>query len=802
MKIFKRILKILAVLIVLIIIAAVFFVRHISRKALPEYNQNIELAGLQEEVAVYRDVHAVPHIYAQNEHDLYMAVGYVMAQDRLWQMDFLRRVGMGRLSEIFGDAMIDNDHFLRALRFSEKSELVLAQSDESIINALNAFSDGVNQFIENHQKNLPPEFTILGYKPEPWEPIHSVNLIGYMAWDLTGSYHTEIFLHKLRNLVDEEKFLQMIPDLAHHKTYVHPDLSKEEPGDLFSLLAGSDKLSGLGLEIFSGSNNWAVSANKSETGLPLLANDMHLGLNSPGIWYQMHHVIDGKLNVTGVVLPGQPLVVVGHNERIAWGMTNVYVDEVDFYLETIDKDSPNRYLFNGEWKDMLVRNEKIAVKGADTVTREIKFSHRGPVISDFKKIKDQAISMQWTGNMFSNELRSIYLFNRASNWEDFRDAAKTMISVSQNIIYADVDGNIGLQTAAGAPIRKDGNAIFIYPGETDQYDWDGLLPFEKLPYTYNPAQGHISSANNRTTGEDYPYYIGYWFSKPHRANRIIEMLNEKEKLGIEDYKKMLADHKSKHVELYLPDMISILSGASELSTNEQIALENLKNWDMVLTANCKATPVFEKFYLVFLENLVYDELGEDFYQEFLGSGGLNRDFFDHIWRNRESAWINNIHTPEEETFDDLALQSFKETVQWMEENMGADPDKWEWGKIHQITLTHPMGSVKILDRIFGMNKGPIAVGGSFHTVSPYSYSFRNPFSVNHGASQRHIYDLSDWDKSQVVIPTGTSGIPASKYYLDQTEMYVNNQYKTDAFTETEVISSARYVTKFMPAGTK
>lgn len=799
MKILKKILSWVAVILLLVAVAAFFIVRNISRKALPDYNQNIELKGLIGEVVVYRDIHAVPHIYAENEHDLYMAVGYVMAQDRLWQMDFLRRVGQGRLSEIFGKDMIDADHFLRALRIQEKSQMVLASTEENILNALDAFSNGVNQFIENNQKKLPPEFTILGYKPEPWEPIHSANLIGYMAWDLTGSYHPEIFLHKVRNILDEEKFLELIPDLAHHSTYVHPDLSAEKPDALFSLIDKSSKLKDMGLEIFSGSNNWAVSGQKSTTGKPLLANDMHLGFGSPGIWYQMHHVIEGKLNVTGVVLPGQPLVVVGHNERIAWGMTNVYVDEIDLYLETLDKDNPNRYLFNGEWKDMTIKQEEIAVKGGESVTREIRFTHRGPVVSGFKKIEDQVISMRWTGDMYSNELRSIYLFNRAANWNDFREAASTMISVSQNVIYADVDGNIGLQTSAGAPVRKDGNGIFIYPGETDQYDWDGLLPFEKLPYTYNPAQGHISSANNRTTGDDYPYYIGYWFSRPNRAERIIEMLNGKEKLGVEDYKNMLADHKSKHIELYLPGLVETLSGVSSLNTNEMKTLENLRNWDMVLSSYSNAAPVFEKFYLVFLKNIAYDELGEDLYNEFLGSGGLNRDFFNHIWRNRESTWINNINTSEVETFEDIVLASFRETVKWMEENQGNNPDKWEWGKIHQLTVAHPMGSVKILDRIFGLNKGPFPVGGSFHTVSPYSYSFRNPFTVNHGASQRHIFDLADWDNSQVIIPTGASGIPASRYYLDQTELYIKNQYKKDAYTDMEVISNARYVTKFIPA---
>jgi len=794
MKIFKRILAGLAILILLIAAAGIVFVRNISRKAIPNYNQNIELVGLTDEVLVYRDKHAVPHVYAKNEHDLYLTVGY-----RLWQMDLLRRVTQGRLSEIFGKDMAGADHLLRALRMQEKSEMVLSRSDESIHAALNAFTMGINQFIENNQKKLSLEFTILGYKPEPWEPVHSVNLIGYMAWDLTGSWNREILLHKLRSVLDDEKFNELIPDLNEHKTYVHPPIPTEKSSALFSMLEGSSKLRELGLEVFSGSNNWAVSGSKSKSGSPLLANDMHLGLNAPGIWYQMHHVIDGKLNVTGVVLPGQPLVIVGHNERIAWGMTNVYVDDIDFFAETINKDDPDLYHFNGEWRNMDFRNEKIAVKGGDTITKETRFTHRGPIVSGFKKVEDQAISMQWTGNLYSNELRTIYLLNRASNWEDFRNALTTMTSVSQNVIYADIDGNIGLQTAAGAPQRKDGNGIFIYPGETDQYDWDGLLPFEKLPYTYNPPQGHISSANNRTAGDDYPYYIGYWFSLPNRAERIIEMLNEKDKFDVGDFEEMLADFKSKHVERYLDKLVRLLSAENNLSSNEQKALESLKGWDMVLNPESIATTIFENFFMLFVKNIVIDEMGEDLYAEFIGGSGLNRELFDHVWRNPNSAWVNNINTSEEESFEDMVLLSFRETVKWLEENLGNNPDEWEWGSIHKLSLDHPMGSVKILERIFGLNKGPFTVGGSYHTVSPYSYSFRKPFTVNHGSSQRHIYDLSNWDNSLVIIPTGTSGIPASKYYCDQAEMYVNNKYKNDIFTTRDIIINARYVARFSPA---
>lgn len=801
MKIFKKILAGIAILLLAILIIGFFLIRNISNRALPEYNRNIELTGISDEVVVYRDVHAVPHIFARNEHDLYVAVGYVMAQDRLWQMDLLRRVTLGRLSEIFGEDMVNTDALMRSLRMTEKSKFVLSRSDEPVIKALEAFAHGVNIFIEQQGKKLPPEFTILGYKPEPWLPEHSVNLIGYMAWDLTGAWSTEVILHKIRTVVEEEKFLELLPNLTVQKTNVHEIIDASEMEVRYSLLSHNNKLKEMGLAVFSGSNNWAVSGAKSTSGKPILANDMHLGLFSPGIWYQMHHVVEGKLNVTGVVLPGQPMVIAGHNERIAWGLTNVMLDDMDFYLETINPDNANQYKFNGEWKEIRKETETIHIKGGTSVEKEIKFTHRGPVISDYKKVTDQVISMRWIGNEYSNELRTVYLLNRASNWEDFRNALTTFIAVSQNLNYADVDGNIGLQTSAGIPVRK-GNGVFIYPGETDEYDWKGIVPFEDLPSTYNPASNTVSSANNKTVSDDYPHYISHWFDPPNRIDRIREMLDSGEQLSIDDFKKMQSDHESKLVERYLGDLIGVVSSVSALTENERTALGFLQDWNMVLDVKSSAAPVFEKFYITFVKNLLKDEMGDDFYLEFIGDKILVRNIFDHAWRNRNSAWIDNITTEKTETFEEIVLLSFKESVSWLEETINKNPEKWEWGKIHTITLKHPMGGVNILAKIFSLNKGPYPIGGSFHTVAPYSYSFKNPFVVNHGASQRHIFDLSDWDKSLVVIPTGTSGIPASKYYCDQTKMYLENNYKTDNFTERAVISTTRYVTKFLPAGDK
>lgn len=796
MKTFKKILAGFIILLAVLAIAGFLFVRHIANKALPDYSKPVELSGLIEQVHVYRDADAVPHIYASNEHDLYMVTGYLMAQDRLWQMDLLRRVTMGRLSEIFGEDMLGADHLLRALRIPVKSKLVLESTDENVIQCLEAFAKGVNGFIEENRKKLPPEFSILRYEPEPWEPLHTVNLIGYMAWDLAGSWNNEIMLYKLSQTLKEEKFLQLIPDLDYHNTYVYPSQGNDNRISMFSLLEHNQKLHELGLEAFSASNSWAISGERTQTGHAIFSNDMHLGFGAPGIWYRMHQVIEGQLNVSGVALPGAPVIVVGRNQRIAWGMTNLYVDEMDFYIETLNPDNPEQYLFNGEWIDLEVQTEKIALSSGDTVIRENRFTHRGPLVSEFKKLDDVAVSMRWTGNEYSNELRSIYLLNRAGNWDEFRDALSTFMSISQNITYADVDGNIGMQTCAAVPLRNDGYPIFVYPGHTGRYDWTGMLPFDKLPNSYNPPDGYVSSANNRTIGDDYPYYIGHWFDMPFRIDRIREMIEAGEEQSVEDVKFMLGDFRSKLVERYLDELVAIVGSASDLKENEQQALNMLKEWDMVLGAESVAATVFEVFYQTFIRNIMEDELGESTYKE-LG-GGLIRNMFDHIWRNPSSSWVNNIHTPEQESFEDMVILSFSESVRWLEENMGGNPAEWKWGAVHQLSLNHPMGSVKLLDRIFGLNKGPFPVGGSFHTVNPKAYRFHNPFDVVHGASQRHVYNMGDYRDAWVIIPTGTSGIPASKYYCNKLERFLNNQYVKDPWFREDVIAAARYHAVFSP----
>jgi penicillin amidase len=790
----KKIIAGVAVLLLLIILAGWILISTVKTRALPDYENDIQLTGITGKVEIIRDSFAIPHIYAENESDLYTAVGFVLAQDRLWQMDLLRRVTTGRLSEIFGPDMADADQLLRSLRMTQKSRKILAGASPELLLALNSFCSGVNQYIEKSGKKLPPEFTLIGYKPEPWLPENSINLIGYMAWDLSTGWGTEVLLHQLKSKVGSDLFADLLPDLLKQTSYVYPDFSIDPETEV--ILGGLNKvvsrIDELGLDVFRGSNNWAVSGEKSSTGKPLLANDMHLGLMIPGIWYQMHQVIPGKLNVTGLVLPGQPMVIAGHNDRIAWGFTNVMVDDVDFYEETINPANPDEYQFNGEWVKMEKTEELILTSKGDTIRRVNRFTHRGPVISSFKKENSKTISMHWLGNEESNELRTVYLLNRAANWDQFREALETFVSVNQNAVYADVDGNIGLQSTIGIPIRKE-PGFQVYPGSTDEFDWKGLVPFNELPVVFNPPSGFVSSANNRTANPDYPYYISAWFDLPYRKDRIDEMLNSKQKLSADDFAAIQADRTSKMAQKFLPVFLALASVSDPNNPDVLASAKLLQDWNYAMDPGSPAAALFDSWYFHMAKNLAQDEMDSTFFGSFISDRTLVKNFMENILANQESGWCDNIKTPgSKETFADIVTLSLTQSVAWLSDKIGSSPSGWEWGKIHTFTIKHPMASVKLLDRIFGLSRGPFSVGGSFHTVGPYSYPFTDPSGVNHGASHRHIFNLGDLDASRTIIPTGTSGIPASRFYCDQTELYVNNKYHPDYITRPNVEKSARY----------
>jgi len=794
MKILKISLQVIAVVLVVALIAGVIIVSSLRKSGLPELNGEMTLSGLTADAKVIRDERGVPHIYADNEHDLYFMTGYITAQERLWQMDMVRHATQGRLSEMFKRDMCETDYFLRALEMSEKSKLVLEKEDPAVLATLQAYTDGVNAWIKKCGKKLPPEFKILGYTPEPWTLTDITNIIGFIGWDLASANLTdEINNYKLVKKLGPEKASGLIADWNLVDEVVFPDFKIDDEllNKSISAIGSMKELEKLGIVTLSGSNNWAVTGAKSETGKPILSNDMHLGFNVPGFWMQIHQVIPGELNVTGVLFPGEPFIIAGHNERIAWGMTNLSVDDIDLFVETVDS-SGNNYMYNGQWLPFRNEEELLKITDDSSQTRSIKYTHHGPVISGMRGIDDAVLTMCWSGYDYSDEIKAVYLLNRAGSWDEFRVALSNFKSISQNFAYADVDGNIGLNTGGGVPVRK-GTGLFPRKGDTDEYEWKGYVPFEFLPTSFNPAEGFVSSANQRTVTEGYPFFISGEFAMPYRIMRIREMAAEKEILGIDDFRRMITDNHSVYAAMLTPVLLKAAATIEDPDGTEQAAIDELKGWDYSMGASLIAPSLFEFIRIELARNIMYDELTD------LYGASLGRQYDFYIYRMLKEGpdeWVDNINTPEKETMDEIIALSIRSAIDTLTAKYGEYGNNWQWGKIHTFTLEHPMGSVRILNRLLGLNSETYSVGGSYHTVEPYA--FRDNFRAHHGASERHIFNTADWDKSLTVIPTGTSGIPGSPFYLSQTDTYVNNGFYEEPFTDQAVEMAKRYEMIFLP----
>jgi penicillin amidase len=797
MKTLKRILLALAAILITATILILLFISSAKNGAKPVYDGTISIDGLDEEVKVFFDERGMPHIYAGNEKDLYYATGYLMARERMGQMDLIRRATRGTLSEIFGEDFVETDIFLRSLCMTDKSKMVLANSEQEILLVLQYYCDGVNKYISEAGRKLPPEFRILRYSPEPWTPEDVANIIGYMGWDLaSGSLSEDIFNYRLAKKLGTENVSRIIPDWEATDSYVFPEFKFDNKllDEAISFVSSAERLEGLGITAFSGSNNWVVSGCRTTTGKPILSNDMHLGLNSPGIWMQIHQVVSGKINVTGVAVPGQPFVVAGHNENLAWGMTNLMVDDIDLFMEVIDTVGAGTYLFNGDMMEMDKREEVIKVKGGGEEIHTLWFTHRGPIISGMRGITDAALSMRWSGYDLSDEIFTVYKLNRASSWEDFRKALSKFRSISQNFVYADIEGNIGLHTGGGIPLRK-GHGTIIRDGSTDEFDWTGYVPFEHLPHSLNPQEGYVSSANNKTVSDDYPYYVATSFAMPYRINRIRQMIREKELMGVDDFMRMQTDQRSDYAAILVPPLLNAITDVSLIDENEKRALALLKDWNLVMSPDDEAPTVFEFFRMAFGQELLSDELGE----LFVSVPGAYRDYYIYrILMTGPDKWVDKTTTAEIETLDDIIRLAFSKAVSNMTAEIGQRAmSDWKWGDLHKLTLEHPMGSVNLIDKIFKLNSPPYRVGGSYHTVSPYTYG--TGFVVNNGASQRHIYNTADWDESYSIIPSGNSGVPSSPYYLSQTQWYVESKFYKDHFTSEAVMKNSVHNLVMTPA---
>ncbi len=764
------------------------------RRPYPQTDGTLAVAGLQAEVDVLRDEWGIPHIYADNTHDLFFAQGYVHAQDRFWQMDFWRHVSAGRLSEVAGEGLVESDTFIRTMGWNRMARDTLAhyESEEPEMMAiLEAYSAGVNAYIDANRGKLSVNHTILGRlyprEIEPWTPLNTVGWGVVMSDDLSGNWSDELARAQLIQALGEERVAELIPLYPENRPVIVPGDAISPTGQT-SLPSGVDwsrvntDVAGalapglaLGAGEVLGSNNWVIGGEHTDTGMPLLANDPHLGIQMPSIWYEVG-LHAPEWNVRGFSFAGVPGVIIGHNERIAWGVTNGTVDTQDLFIERVNPDNPRQYEFMGEWRDMEVFSETIHVSGGEDVTLEVLATHHGPIINPVIDETSDVLAMQWTATEPARLLKSVIMLNQAEGYEDFREALTFWDIPAQNFVYADVDGNIGYQLPGLIPMRRNGNGLLPVPGWTGEYEWEGYVPYEEMPALFNPDNGYIVTANNAVVDEAYPHLLGHVWDNGDRAQRIVNMVEAElvgdGKISVGDIARMQSDSYSMMAADYQP----ILASLSSPDRQVQDALQRMSEWDLQARRDSVAAALWEITWMHLTQDIFADETGEamDLYNNF---GNDRRILIHRLAGEPEAEWWDNVNTPERETREQILLGAVGKTIGWFEQNIGGEMDDWQWGRIHTATfVSNPLGQsgISLVERL--VNRGPYPADGSASTVNANGWSTDNPAAIGGHVSMRMIVDVADWERSLTVHSTGQSGHPYHPHYMDMFEEWQTGRH--------------------------
>lgn len=829
MKLVKRILLIILAIVVLVIAIGAIASTAAVRSAYPDTKGEITVDlptecqqtdagsmqsfcvsltghGLKAPVHIYRDSLGIPQIYAENTDDLLFAQGFVHAQDRFWQMEFWRHIAHGRLSEIIGSAGVDNDKFIRTVgwnRMAAEANDYYAQELPEAMAGLEAYSAGVNAWLAENKDNISINQRVLGltgkkWEIEPWKPVDTIGWGIVMAWDLGGNWDNEITRAKLYQTIGQAATDELLPGYPYAtRPVIAPssDLVMNDLGTGVASISAIDWASvsligsppaTLGTGPFLGSNNWVIGGQYTDSGLPLLANDPHLGIQMPSIWYMAGLHAPGW-NVTGFSFAGAPGIIIGHNDRIAWGVTNIGPDVQDLFVEKINPANPDQYEFMGEWRDMIFVQEVIKVSGGDDIVLNVRETVHGPIISDVRDDSDQTgvIAMRWTAAVDPARIfNAVLKINQSQNFADFRNALQYWDIAAQNFVYADVDGNIGYQSTGRVPVRKNGNGMVPVPGWSGEYEWDGYISFGDMPSLYNPEQGFIVTANNAVVDEQFPHFLGRDWASGDRAQRIIDMIGEiisQRPISANDIGTIQFDSYSMRAATYVPLMVGFSSDDADISR----ALDYLRQWDYQERRDSVAATLFEIFYMQMVRNTLADDVGPDSVRDV-----HSVIFFHELANDPSSHWWDDTTTTATETRDDILLRSLGDAITWLKENQGGDMKSWTWGSIHQATfVSNPLGASGIGPIESIVNRGPFPADGGSDLVNANSWSWSKPAAVTAHPSMRMILDLSNFDLSRAIIPTGQSGHPYNKHYDDQMQQWLNGEFNPMIFSR-EAIDAA------------
>ena len=760
----------------------------------PALAQTVSVKGITDSVTVRRDARGIPYIEAGNDADLYFVQGYMTASDRLWQMDLMRRLPRGETAEIFGKTTLEEDKRWRRFGFSRIAEESLTHLSPDLRSALEAYARGVNAYIATlDDKTLPVEFRILQYRPREWTAADSVVIGKILADALSTTWRNDLMRASVQG-IPKDKLADLINQVTPYDVVLFgKDAGREmrnaergmrnlgqshADGFLRSLTAANTdeevrrrslERVGFYAEELAASNNWVISGKRTADGKPMLANDPHLAPTAPGIWY-LTHLTTPAMRVSGVTFPGVPGIVLGHNEHIAWGATNVGPDVQDLYLETFDADG--KYKTPGGFAAPVIRKEEIKLRttplktDTEIVTLDVTETRHGPIIleQDGKKY-----SLRWTARDPKNaEFAAFYILNRAKDWTEFKNALKTYSGATQNFVFADTKGNIGWYAAGRIPIRKTGDGSVPYDGTTDDGEWTGMIPFDELPNLYNPAEGFIVTANQRIVGTSYKYaQMNRDAASPWRARRIYDLLKANTKVTMDDVAAIQHDV----YNIPLANLAKEIVGQAGASA-ETIAL--LKSWDGKMTPESRAALVTNEIRIC-LANKVAEE------NKPAPASLIRERVLDGAIRDRVARWLPRAYAD----YPAFMRACDQEAAATLAKRLGTDQSKWIWGTVSQSRFSHPLAIAPL-------------VGGQFATPQVGIAGSGQTPNVASGVSMRHIASPGNWDATRHVIPLGESGDPKSPHFKDQFEAWRTGNSPVFPFTKSAVEGAAKVESVFQP----
>lgn len=771
---------------------------------------SVQIRGIKDQVIIRRDERGIPYVEAKNDEDLYFGQGYATAADRLWQMDLFRRTARGELAEVLtggpNNVVLEQDKLHRTYGFAQVAEAEFEQASPRTRATLEAYARGVNAYAASlDPKSMPPEFQILQYSFRPWTPADSFAVVKLFFESLSDTWRLDIMRQSL-SVLPAEKRAELLPEVSpidvlvfgkdkHSKASPAPVKPKPVSPEALAKLADNQAIAaaaldrvGLYADALAASNNWVVSGKRTVSGKPLLANDPHLRPTAPSIWHMVHLSAPG-VRVAGVGTAGLPGVILGHNDRIAWGFTNVGPDVQDLYVEKFDPDNPKRYQTPSGWRDAVIRREEIRVRKGfisaehDVVTHEVTETRHGPIIfeGDGKRY-----ALRWTALLpTKNNADLQYNLNRARNWKEFNAALESFTAPTQNVVYADVDGHIGYHTAGVVPIRKSGDGSVPYDGSTDAGDWTGYIPISKLPMVYDPPSGIIVTANQRIVGNDYPYFLTRVWAQPYRARRIFEMLNEKPKLTRDDFRRIIGDVYSIAGVTFAREVVKTLKPTLTPADDKlRATLEAFEKWDGRINAESTTAPIAAQMRQAFRGKILGAALGPDLTRNYQWH---NFDTtLDRIIKDQPAAWLPKGFA----TYAEFLRACHDDAIRNLTNSLGADQAKWTWGAIVKSRFPHPLGSAPLIGAQFTVP--PLPQNGTGGLIGA---------TVNVGASvsMRLIADPSDWDKTQQGIALGQSGSPKSPHWSNQLSEWHSVTPREFPFTPAAVTRATKETLVLEPA---